>query len=332
MSAVDTADGAVSVEHRLRLSIVICTRNRLEPLRRYSLAALMKEESAHHEVVVVDHGSTDGTGEFMFSQRQTWPQLKYVHVAPDVSFGGARNAGVAGASGDIVIFLDDDAVPLASWAEEALHQFSSRDDLFVLGGPVFSGDSSDIENPGWVKGCNMAFRAELFARFCFDTNLKFLGSIYFDEHDLIDRIRAHGHPVFYSEKFAVRHYSQSGGSRKRALGHSLNRAYSHCKQQNAMLYYKYLLRGLLKMALSPSRRTFSRMKARDNFDISAVEWMGVLWLLWFYQERGVGGVFRWFWTAFFVIPVTAASRRNVEGRMLVSGSSLSTAMAAARID
>jgi glycosyltransferase involved in cell wall biosynthesis len=97
----------------LDFSVVIPTFNRLDVLPEV-LAALAEQEGApSYEVVVVDDGSTDGTGEWLAAQ-----PLKEPFVALRQANGGpasARNLGVRSARGEIVAFLGDDTVPHKGW-------------------------------------------------------------------------------------------------------------------------------------------------------------------------------------------------------------------------
>jgi glycosyltransferase involved in cell wall biosynthesis len=90
-------------------SVVIPARNAERSLPRV-LAALARQEPAPLEVIVVDDASTDGTA-----------AVAAAHGARVVSTegrrfaGGARNTGWEAARGDLVVFLDSDAVPTPSW-------------------------------------------------------------------------------------------------------------------------------------------------------------------------------------------------------------------------
>lgn len=124
------------------------------------------------EVIVVDNGSTDGSGEFA----RGFGDPVRVHPEPRRGIGFARNAGLAAASGDYVGFLDSDDVWEPRKNEWQLAAFEREPDLDVVFGYVrqFAGPELDpsiaerirIEEegqPGLNLGAMLAPRA-LFDR------------------------------------------------------------------------------------------------------------------------------------------------------------------------
>jgi glycosyltransferase involved in cell wall biosynthesis len=104
------------------LSVVIPTHNRLEVLAEV-IAALERQEGAPaFELVVVDDGSTDGTGDWLRARSFRLPLL--VLTQENRGPAAARNTGVAVASGKWVAFLGDDTVPAVGWlaAHRAAHR------------------------------------------------------------------------------------------------------------------------------------------------------------------------------------------------------------------
>jgi glycosyltransferase involved in cell wall biosynthesis len=92
-------------------SVVIPTYNRREFLRKClrSLCAQTAPQDAY-ELVVVDDGSTDGTGDLVAElQAQASCTLTYLYQ-PNSGRARARNAGITAARGRLIIFLDSDMV------------------------------------------------------------------------------------------------------------------------------------------------------------------------------------------------------------------------------
>jgi peptidoglycan/xylan/chitin deacetylase (PgdA/CDA1 family) len=91
------------------LSVVIPTRDRRARLEA-CLAALERDlpVDGSAELIVVDDGSTDDTLSFLRARRGPVPQR--IHHQVNAGPGAARNAGLALATGSLIVFLDDDVV------------------------------------------------------------------------------------------------------------------------------------------------------------------------------------------------------------------------------
>jgi len=92
----------------MRISVVTPTRDKVGLLERTlrSLAAQDLDPETF-EVVVVDDGSRDRTGEFL-AGHDTPYRLKSVRMERNRGRAAARNRGLAEVTGDLVVFLDDD--------------------------------------------------------------------------------------------------------------------------------------------------------------------------------------------------------------------------------
>lgn len=91
---------------RPRVSVIVVTWNGLEHLDACFSSVLASDYPADLlEVVCVDNGSTDGTAAFL---AQRFPSVRVVALAENRGFTGGNAAGVHVASGDVLVFLNND--------------------------------------------------------------------------------------------------------------------------------------------------------------------------------------------------------------------------------
>jgi cellulose synthase/poly-beta-1,6-N-acetylglucosamine synthase-like glycosyltransferase len=76
------------------------------------LDALGPQLGCTHEAILVASGAASGERGAL---AERWPWLRVVVSEPRLYPGSARNLGVAHARGDLLVFLDADAVPLPDW-------------------------------------------------------------------------------------------------------------------------------------------------------------------------------------------------------------------------
>lgn len=88
-----------------KVSVVIVTRNRkkdlLECIRSYTNSTYK-----NLEIIVMDNGSTDGS---VRAVRQKYPKVTLVDLDTNVGAAKGRNVGLEKASGEYILFTDDDA-------------------------------------------------------------------------------------------------------------------------------------------------------------------------------------------------------------------------------
>ena len=114
----------------MRVSVVVNTYQRVASLAD-TLDGLRRLDGPEVEVIVVDGPSTDGTDALL---RRHVGRIK-VGSCPERNLSMSRNVGIALAAGDIVAFIDDDAVPEPDWAEALVAGYDD-DEVAAVGGPV----------------------------------------------------------------------------------------------------------------------------------------------------------------------------------------------------
>lgn len=107
------------------ISVVITTLDRAEVLSG-TLESLDGQTTApDHEVIVVDHGSTDTTPKICLPRAQDG-RLRYRRIA-DVGTALAKNSGLLAARAPLVLFLDDD-VAAPDLLEQHVHSHETHPD------------------------------------------------------------------------------------------------------------------------------------------------------------------------------------------------------------
>jgi len=95
------------------------------------LRGLQQQEHAPHEVIVVDNRPAS-SGLAQFVAEWTASPVHYV-AEPRPGLSWARNAGLAAAGGDVVVFSDDDVVVDPGWLHALLTGFDAPDVTCVTG-------------------------------------------------------------------------------------------------------------------------------------------------------------------------------------------------------
>jgi glycosyltransferase involved in cell wall biosynthesis len=125
-------------------TVLICTRNRADTLAR-ALAShldLAVPPGVTRDLLVVDNGSTDHTAAVVEAFRRTAPfPVTYLREDRE-GHSVALNAGCRAATGDVVVFTDDDAFPDPGWLAAAHDGFTRLGADWVYG-PVV---------PRWTGG------------------------------------------------------------------------------------------------------------------------------------------------------------------------------------
>ncbi len=93
------------------LSIFFPAYNDVGTIASLALVAHMtaRKMTDDHEVIVVDDGSPDHTGELLDEMAQQFPWLQVVHHETNRGYGGALRTGFATASKELVFYTDGDA-------------------------------------------------------------------------------------------------------------------------------------------------------------------------------------------------------------------------------
>ena len=135
----------------LVISVIICSYNRA----RYIIEALesllhQDIDKGAYEVIVVDNNSTDDTEIVCRSFIDEHPELNaqfLIEIQQGSSF--ARNTGASAAMGNILVFMDDDAVAEKNFISGYIKLFESHPDAIGGGGRIIP--RYIPEKPKWMS-------------------------------------------------------------------------------------------------------------------------------------------------------------------------------------
>lgn len=129
----------------MKLSIIIASYNRAESLLKFlrELSRQRVPDSLDWEVVIVDNNSTDGTKSAIAPVTEENPHRFRYLLENRQGKSIALNAGLREATGEILVFTDDDCIPDPNWLGAIAKEFESDPSLGVLGGRVELFDKQD---------------------------------------------------------------------------------------------------------------------------------------------------------------------------------------------
>ena len=205
-----------------KVSVVVCAYNAADTIDD-CLRSLAELTYPDFEVIVVNDGSRDGTGEIAKGHAELWPDLHVIEI-PNGGLSAARNVGLAHARGEIVAYTDADVRVDQDWLTYLVQPMVGTD-LAGSGGPnVVPADDPWVAQavaraPGGpthvlfddrlaehVPGCNMAFRSEaLLAIDGFNPVYLRAG----DDVDVCWRLHGRGRKIGFAPSALVWHHHRS---------------------------------------------------------------------------------------------------------------------------
>ena len=121
-------------------SIVINTLNRGDALHNILESLQWQKYSGKFEVIVVNGPSTDNTKEVI----NLWQPFIRTSSCDVANLSVSRNIGICMAKGDLIAFIDDDAIPEPEWLEQLAERY--KDPLVgAVGGRVYNHTGYDFQ-------------------------------------------------------------------------------------------------------------------------------------------------------------------------------------------
>lgn len=206
-------------------------------LTRLCLLSLERADLCGAEVVVVDNGSSDATPRMLEEWEAAGPRRIAVRSEENLGFARGCNLGASKASGDVIVFLNNDTFVMSDWLPRLLAPFADPSVwitgsrllypngrlqfggvAFTEGGPghVFAGLPGDFppalqeREYQAVTGAALAIRHHVFDRFGgFDT--AYFNS--YEDGDLCLKVREAGGRVLYVPDSVAYHWESMSRGR-----------------------------------------------------------------------------------------------------------------------
>ena len=215
----------------MKLSVVIPTYRRAESLSR-CLEGLRAQQRPPDEVLIITQ-TGDEESASMLAGWNTWSHLRIIQRAARGQVA-QLNIGLDEATGDVIAFTDDDAVPRPDWLDRIEKHFITQDDLGGVGGrdyvvengAALTGSASLIGTVQWfgrvvgnhhvggrrddtvdcLKGANMAYRQAAINGLRFDTDLRGDGAQTCNDWAFSLSLKKIGWRLLYDPQVAVDHF------------------------------------------------------------------------------------------------------------------------------
>lgn len=296
------------------VSFVVCTYDRYDivDLALDSIVDEVAASSEASEIVLVDNTPPE--------RRQPVSVPECVQVVPCDRSGlsVARNAGLAATTGEVVVFIDDDAELRPGYMAALLAGFRDAPEAQVIGGrtdavfpetrPSWFSDSllgylscvdwgdelRPLRKGEFVVGANIAFRRSVFDRFGgFNENLGRIGVTSLmsnDESELLNRLEAG--TIWYNPKQVVNHHIsktrlKQAWFRKRVVWQAISDVMGEMRWMDDRAALKSF--GEIQAALDPSQRGLGFL-LRDNDDAAAFDrQMRLIYALMMLSANGFDG-------------------------------------------
>lgn len=281
------------------ISVIVCCYNSASRISEtiFFLGQQRVPSALKWEVVLVDNGSTDGTGDVAKNCARMFSGMTFTVVReerPGQSF--ARQRGIHSAKYEILVFCDDDNHLSADYLANAYRILKDKPSVAIVGGwcrPKFDiypgkwiegnyaalGTEQEPRSEGyvdWVFGAGMVVRKSLFSEFgkrninFFLTGRKGKKQTSGDDAEICQLCRFVGYRIHYSPSLVLDH---------KISQHRLSRwDFIKANYRNVfMIVYFYQLERLAKNRSSKSEEEYSVFLKR------------VLWNIFYYLPRSMFG-------------------------------------------
>jgi GT2 family glycosyltransferase/glycosyltransferase involved in cell wall biosynthesis len=224
-----------------KASLIIVSYNNLDFTKLCIESIIAKTHYPNLEIIIVDNNSTDGTREY-FEELSAHSNVKIVLNDRNEGFAKANNKGILAASGEYIVFLNNDTMVTRGWLTRLLRHL--EDERIGMVGPVtnFCGNEARIDvsyttveeleefsekylREHMEPEC---FDIKVLAMYCLAMRKREIDEIgllderfqigMFEDDDYAHRIRLKGHRVVCAEDVFIHHFGETSFSKLKKSG------------------------------------------------------------------------------------------------------------------
>ena len=119
------------MEHEPLVTVIIPTYRRATLLAR-AIEHVRRQTYRNLEIIVVDDGSPDSTGDVVRTNAAQDSRIRYVRHERNKGLPAARNTGIRAATGEYIAFIDDDDEWRADKIERQLRAMGDCDAVLCI--------------------------------------------------------------------------------------------------------------------------------------------------------------------------------------------------------
>ncbi len=251
----------------MKCSVIVLQYNHAD-LTRQCLTSLLAHTDRRHQVILVDNCSTETAARDLGRE---FPDVTTVASPENGGFSQGNNAGARRATGDILLFLNNDTLIESEFLEPLLKRFEENSATGIVGPRLLNRDGSfqlsagqlpsvpqefrdkliatsldagskrvlrrierryrTAKQVGWVTGAALAIRKRVFDAVGGFDESFFM---FFEDKDLCARVRAAGYEVWYDPGSAIKHLRGASSNPRTAMIYRKSQGLYYAKHRSPL--------------------------------------------------------------------------------------------------
>ncbi len=125
------------------VSVIMATYNRAEFIEE-AIDSVLAQDYDNYELIIIDDGSTDHSGELIAERYSRYPQISY-HYQANAGQMAATNEGIKRAKGDFIALIDSDNAWVADKLSTQIALFAQHPEVDIVYGDIIIMDEHSQE-------------------------------------------------------------------------------------------------------------------------------------------------------------------------------------------